>query len=161
MKQSWIDYFINIAKTVALKSKDESSKVGCVIVDQDNRIVSTGYNGMVTGCDESLMGWKTREEKYLTVIHSEVNAVLYARRDLRNCVAIVTHGPCENCLKILLQSGIKEIHFDNPSIIRDRGTQLQKQAITNLIKATGAKVVDTHGNNYADLINGVDLETKT
>ena len=76
------DYFMGIARAVAMKSKDPKTKVGAVIVDADNRIVSTGYNGMPYKCDESKLSWE-RPHKYHYVIHAEMNAVLNARRDLR------------------------------------------------------------------------------
>lgn len=54
---NWQEYFNNVAHAIALKSKDPSSKVGAIIVDKDNRIVSQGFNGFVAGCDESKMTW--------------------------------------------------------------------------------------------------------
>ena len=67
MKISWHEYFINIAKEVAKKSKDPSSQVGCVIVTNDNRPVSFGYNGFVSGCDEGHMTFE-RPLKYNLII---------------------------------------------------------------------------------------------
>lgn len=141
------EYFVTIASAIAQKSKDSSSKVGCVLVDQDNRIVSTGYNGFVAGCDETKLSWE-RPAKYLYVIHAELNALIYARRDLSGCRAYVTHGPCENCLKHLLQAKVKEIYYTDASIMRDRGTCEQAKAIENLIKATGAIVKNINGKDY-------------
>lgn len=141
---NWKEYFINIANAVSLKSKDPSSKVGCVIVDKNNRIISQGYNGFVAGCDESKMTWD-RPKKYLLVIHAEANALIHARQDLSGAKAYITHGPCENCLKHMLQAGIREIYYADPGIMRDRSTSDQKEAINALIDATQAivKNVDT------------------
>jgi dCMP deaminase len=141
------EYFINLARAVAQKSKDPSSQVGAVIVDQDNRVVSTGYNGMVAGADESFFTW-VRPMKYHLVIHAELNAVLYARRELKGCRIYVTHGPCENCLKHVLQAGIREVYYEDASIMRERGTIEQKEAIQRLIAATGAWVENVNGNGY-------------
>ena len=52
---NWDEYFMNIAKDVALKSIDPSTQVGCVIIDKDNKIIATGYNGFPTGCDGKYM----------------------------------------------------------------------------------------------------------
>lgn len=140
-------YFIDIAKAVASKSKDPSSKVGCVIVDEDNRIVSTGYNGFVAGCDEDHMSWE-RPEKYFLVIHAEENALIYSRRDLSNCRVYITHGPCEVCLKHLLQAKVRDIYYDDPSIIKDRGTDGQKAAIRSLLRSTDAEVINVNNGKH-------------
>lgn len=147
---NWKEYFNNIAHAVALKSKDPSSKVGCVIVDQDNRIISQGFNGFVAGCDESKMSWE-RPMKYNLVIHAEANALLFAREPLKGAKAYVTHGPCDNCLKHMLQAGIREIYYKDPSIMRDRSSSDQKEAIGRLIEGTGAKVENVEtGKSYKD-----------
>ena len=84
-QQDWDEYFLNIAEAVAQKSKDPSSKMGCVIVDQNKRVVSLGYNGMVQGADESKMTMSERPMKYYFAIHSEMNAVLFAHQPLEGC----------------------------------------------------------------------------
>lgn len=140
-------YFIKIAKDIASLSKDPSTKVGAVIVDEDHRIISTGYNGFPAGCDESQLTWE-RPMKYLTVIHAELNALIFARRELTNCRIYITHGPCESCLKHLLQSKVREIYYESAEIMKYRGTTEQKEAIVRLIKATGATVQSIDGKEY-------------
>ena len=103
---NWNEYFINLAKNIALKSKDPSSKVGCIIVDKNNRVISQGYNGFVSKCDESLMSFD-RPIKYNLVIHAEMNALANAGRKISGCTAYLNYSPCENCAKTLLQFGIK------------------------------------------------------
>lgn len=137
--------FMRVAYEIASNSKDPSSKVGAVIVDQNKRIISTGYNGMVAGCDELLMSWE-RPIKYSLVVHAEMNALLYAKNDLSSCTLYTTHGPCANCLKHALQAGIRRIYYDNPGIVRDRGTKEEKEAIHRLMISTGA-VVENLNNN--------------
>lgn len=135
------DYFMSIAKAVAQKSKDPSTKVGTVIVDPSNRVVSTGYNGFVAGCDESVLSYE-RPEKYLYVIHSEVNAILQAKINLDGCKMFTTFSPCVNCLKHILQSGVRHIYYEDSSIMR-RTSFAENKAISNLIKSTGATVMST------------------
>ena len=108
---AWDEYFMKIAETVALKSKDPSSKMGCVIVDKDKRVVSLGYNGMVRGADESKMTLSERPMKYYFVIHSEMNAILFARENLEGCTIYNRVATCENCLKHCLQAGIKRFVY--------------------------------------------------
>ena len=108
---NWDEYFLEIAKTVALKSKDPSSKMGCVIVDQNKRVVSLGYNGLIQGANESKMTLTERPMKYYFAIHSEMNALLFAYRDLTGCTLYNRVATCENCLKYCLQAGIKRFVY--------------------------------------------------
>ncbi|MBR3052145.1 hypothetical protein IKG60_00805 [Candidatus Saccharibacteria bacterium] len=110
-QQEWDEYFMQIAETVATKSKDPSSKMGCVIVDENKRVVSLGYNGMLQGADESKMTLTERPMKYYFAIHSEMNALLFARRDLTGCTVYNKVATCENCLKHCLQAGIKRFVY--------------------------------------------------
>lgn len=108
---SWDEYFLKIAETVALKSKDPSSKMGCVIVDQNKRVVSLGFNGMIQGADESKMTLSERPMKYRFAIHSEMNAVIFAHQDLAGCTLYNRVATCDNCLKYCLQAGIKRFVY--------------------------------------------------
>jgi deoxycytidylate deaminase len=84
-------------------------------VDDKNRPVSFGYNGFVGGCDESKMS-NERPIKYYLVIHAEMNAILFAKRNLENCTMYALYAPCENCLKHVMQAGIKKIVYKNPVV---------------------------------------------
>ena len=110
-QKRWDKYFMGIAKEVAKKSKDPSSKNGCVIVDERHRPVSFGYNGTIQGADESKMTLTERPMKYYFAIHSEMNAVLFSGRDLTGCTVYNTIATCENCLKYCLQAGIKRFVY--------------------------------------------------
>ena len=103
---SWDEYFINIAAEVAKRSKDPSSKNGCVIVDAKHRPVSFGYNGMIQGADESKMTLTERPMKYYFAIHSEMNALIFSHQDIAGCTLYNTFATCDNCLKYCLQAGI-------------------------------------------------------
>lgn len=107
----WDEYFMQIAETVATKSKDPSSKMGCVIVDPKKRVVSLGYNGMVQNADESKMTLSERPMKYYFAIHSEMNALIFAHQDLTGCTVYNRVATCENCLKYCLQAGIKRFVY--------------------------------------------------
>lgn len=139
MKDS--EYFMGVAEKVALKSKDPSTKVGAIIIDQQKRVISTGFNGMVAGCDEASM-WEPRSMKYLTVIHAELNAILYAHRNLHGHVMYCTHAPCVNCLKHSLQAGIRTIYYGNSDIMKR--TEFEANvAVQRLIKGTDALIIST------------------
>ena len=101
-------YFHDMAKLVASRSKDTSTKVGCVIVSSDKVLLSTGYNGIarrVADLPERL----ERPAKYLWTSHAEENAIAQAAREgiaLNRGVAVVTHMPCSRCARMLIQAGI-------------------------------------------------------
>ena len=137
----WDEYFINIAEQVALKSKDPSTKTGTVIVDEQYRPVSFGYNGFVGGCDENKMS-QERPLKYHLVLHAEMNAILFAKRDLRGCILYSFYAPCENCLKHILQVGIKKIIYKNPVVqsklhgdCKSMTTDVTMEAVTRLLQS--------------------------
>lgn len=112
MKPDWDNYFMDIALVVAHRSPDPSTKVGCVIVDQNNRIISTGYNGAPKNFRKSQEIW-TSEEKHKFVLHAELNAILYARTDLTDCTLYCTHECCLQCAKLICNSGIKKVIYLN------------------------------------------------
>lgn len=109
---NWSEYFMKLASTVSEKSKD-TTQVGCVIVGEDNQILSTGWNGFARGVDDSsFVHREARPEKYKWTIHAEANAICNAARSgvmLKGATAYVTHKPCSSCADMLIQSGIKKV----------------------------------------------------
>ena len=112
---TWDEYFMNLAITVSERGTCDRAYVGCVIVNEDNRIVTTGYNGSIKGnphCDD--IGHTMRDGHCIATIHAEMNALLYCAKEgisVNGCKAYVTHFPCLNCTKSLIQAGIKEIYY--------------------------------------------------
>ncbi len=129
-QREWDEYFMNIAEAVSLKSKDPSSKMGCVIVDQNKRVVSLGYNGLIQGADEAKMTLNERPMKYYFVIHSEMNALLFAHQNLDGCTLYNRVATCENCLKHCLQSGIKRFVYKELRV--HSHTTDPKKSMTNI-----------------------------
>ena len=107
----WDEYFLKIAETVALRSKDPSTKVGTVIVDERKRPVSFGYNGLIQGADETKLTLTERPMKYHCSMHSEINAIIFAHRDLTGCTCYSVYAPCVDCLRFLLQAGVTRIVY--------------------------------------------------
>jgi dCMP deaminase len=110
---NWTEYFLNIAEQVKLKSKDQSTQIGAVIVGVDNEILSTGYNSFPRGMDDSLQERQERPEKYFWMEHGERNAIYNAARigvSLKNSTIYITSGlPCMDCARGIVNSGIKII----------------------------------------------------
>ncbi len=158
---SWDEYFINIAEQVARKSKDPSTKTGSVIVDSKKRPVSFGYNGFISGCDETKM-LHERPIKYSLVIHAEMNAVLFSKRDLENCVLYNLYAPCENCLKHIIQAGIKKVIYKNPAVEskvnnneKSMTNSITNEAITRiLLSMPDVECRNLNGKTYLEEIWG-------
>ena len=116
---SWDEYFMGIALLSAQRSKDSNTQVGACIVNQEHKIVSVGYNGMPTGCNDDDMPWEREGDflntKYPFVCHAELNAILNrSAGSLQGCSLYVTLFPCNECAKAIIQSGIREIiYYDN------------------------------------------------
>lgn len=117
MRMSWDQYFMELCQMVAARSTCDRAFVGCVLVNRDNRIVSTGYNGSVSGnphCDDA--GHTLRDGHCIATIHAEMNALLYCAKEgisVKGTKAYVTHFPCLNCTKSLIQAGISAIYYMN------------------------------------------------
>lgn len=112
---SWDQYFMGVAVLSAMRSKDDSSQVGACIVNEKNHIVGIGYNGFPIGCDDDAFPWEREgsflETKYAYVVHAEPNAILNATVDLSGARMYVTLFPCNECAKLIIQSGIREVVF--------------------------------------------------
>ncbi len=112
----WDSRFLKLAEHVAGWSKDPSTQVGAVIVDIDNRIVSTGYNGFPKGIKDTKGRLGNREKKLQYVIHAEHNAILFANRSLVGCTLYVAPMmPCVRCATVIIQTGIKRVVSTGPS----------------------------------------------
>lgn len=113
---TWDEYFMGVALLAAMRSKDPNTQVGACIVDGENRILSTGYNGFPSGCSDDEFPWEREggfaETKYPFVVHAELNAILNARgKNLTDSKIYVALFPCHECAKAIIQAGIKEIIY--------------------------------------------------
>jgi len=110
---NWKEYFLGIAEQVKLKSKDEKTKIGAVIVGEDNEILSTGYNSFPRGLIDTKPERQERPEKYFWFEHAERNAIYNAARvgtPLKGASIYLTSGlPCMDCARGIVNSGIKNV----------------------------------------------------
>jgi dCMP deaminase len=132
---SWDEYFMGIAITSAMRSKDPSTQVGACIVNPAKKVVSIGYNGMPTGIDDDAVSWEPLEgldSKYLYVAHAELNAILNAKDGsaLANTTIYVTLFPCNECAKAIIQSGIKEVIYAEDKYHQSIASQAAKKLFT-------------------------------
>ncbi|KAA3673904.1 dCMP deaminase [Paragonimus westermani] len=114
---SWDEYFMSIALLSARRSKDPATQVGACIINQENKIVGIGYNGMPNGLSDDEMPWgkgsdDALKNKYLFVCHAELNAVLNKNSaSSSGCTLYSSLFPCNECAKVLIQAGIKEVVY--------------------------------------------------
>ena len=108
---TWDEYFMAIAK-------HPNTQVGACIVSNDNRILSIGYNGAPNGFEDENFPWARDGEKIYTkypyVCHAEMNAILNYRgskKEFENAKIYVDLFPCNECAKLIIQSGIKEVIY--------------------------------------------------
>jgi len=115
---NWDQYFMGVAKLSGFRSKDPNTQVGACIVNDDNKIVGVGYNGLPWGCEDTEFPWEARQgnlydTKYPYVVHAELNAILNSVKDLKGCRIYVSLFPCHECTKAIIQSGITEIIYED------------------------------------------------
>lgn len=130
---TWDEYFMGVALLSAQRSKDAGTQVGACIVNQDNKILSMGYNGMPTGCHDDDMPWEREgadplDNKYLYVCHAELNAILNNDGgSLKNTRLYATLFPCNECAKAIIQAGIKEVIYASDKYSDTTNVQASKR----------------------------------
>ena len=111
---SWQEYFMGIAFLSAKRSKDPVTQVGACIV-MDDKIIGIGYNGFPRGNNDDNMPWGKEgeylETKYPYVVHAELNAILNSNKSVKDATIYVTHFPCNECSKAIIQSGISKVVY--------------------------------------------------
>lgn len=119
---SWDETWMEICKTIAKRSKDPVRKIGALIVNDDHKIVSLGYNGMpnvIEGLDnDKIYPWTKHQDnfednKFAYVVHAELNAILNAGQSVKGCTLYVNYNCCNECCKAIVQAGIKKVIYMN------------------------------------------------
>ena len=112
---TWAQYFMGIAVLSSERSKDPNTRVGACIVNDENKILSMGYNGAPIGFSDDVMPWAREganlDTKYPYVCHSELNAILNCPTSVKGARVYVTLFPCNECAKAIIQAGIKEVVY--------------------------------------------------
>ena len=123
-RRRWDLFFMDIAKRASGMSKDPTTKVGALVV-QNRRILATGFNGLPEGVDDSDERLNDRPRKRQMMVHAEANAVASAARNgtaIRcawlylwtwDCVRSAPWGgpPCPQCMGLLINSGIRRVIY--------------------------------------------------
>lgn len=134
----WSDYYMGMAWFVASKSKDPSTKVGAVIVGGSNAVLATGFNGPPQGVEDRPERFE-RPAKYDWTAHAERNAIDRAAREgvrLKGARMFVTHRPCNECTKSIIQAGIECVTVGSGRVTMD----LKEQVAREMLSEAGVKV---------------------
>ncbi|NOX71404.1 MAG: dCMP deaminase family protein [Candidatus Micrarchaeota archaeon] len=136
---SWDEYFMGIALLSAQRSKDPNTQVGACIV-KDKKIVGIGYNGFPMGCSDDELPWEREAEnindtKYPYVVHAEANAIMNSTKDLHGATLYVALFPCNECAKLIIQAGIREIVFLSDKYAETDAVKASKR----MLKMAGVK----------------------
>ena len=114
----WDNRFMKLAREISTWSKDPSSKIGAVIVNDERRILATGYNGFPRGIADTEERLNDREQKYPRIVHGEMNALmnaLYSGVSVKDATIYVWGLPiCAECTKSVIQAGIKRVVITPP-----------------------------------------------
>jgi dCMP deaminase len=132
----WNKRFSELAEHVSSWSKDESTRVGCIIVNPiDNNPISMGYNGFASKVNEDIKERHIRPLKYLYTVHSEANGIANAAKNgqkTKDCVMYVNFFPCCNCAGLIVNAGIIKIYSPEPDFNHERWGENWKIAYTIL-----------------------------
>lgn len=123
MKTNWEKRFMDLARNISTWSKDNSTKVGAIVVDTEHTILSVGYNGNPRGLRDEVEERNERPLKYMYVVHAEINAIINATRNgvsLKNSILYCTYFPCNECAKAIINSGIKTLVTYEPNFGHER-----------------------------------------
>ena len=134
--------YLGLAIAASLFSKDQSTKVGALIVGPAGEVRGTGYNGAPRGSEADEANRMQRPEKYFWIEHAERNSIYNAARcgtPTDGCSMIVTHPPCMDCARAIVQAGIKEVIWSHPSPEFEARWVEHKDRVTWLFFECGVK----------------------
>lgn len=139
----WHYRFMDMAKMISTWSKDPSSQIGAVAVNDERRILATGYNGFPKGIADTEERLNDKDEKYPRIVHAEMNALmnaLYSGVSLKDSTLYVYGLPvCPSCTKCVIQAGIKRLVI--PSAKTDKGNWQQVWEEQSLPMLQEARVI--------------------
>ena len=114
---SWDECFMRMAHIIAERSKDPSTQAGAIVVNKNNIVIGAGYNGWPRGIASDALPWEKEGDfentKYAYVCHAEENAIYNANNFTEDCKIYCTLFPCNECVKAIIQNGIKEVIYES------------------------------------------------
>lgn len=136
-------YFINLCKQVAQRSLDPNTQVGCVLTDNEGRVIATGYNSYPANCNDESLPFE-RPDKYPYMAHAEQNAIGAAvAKHIQGFTVYIPFYPCPSCFCLLAACGVKEIKY-----FEDYESGVNKnEAVELMAKQIGISIIRLEDNN--------------
>jgi dCMP deaminase len=151
---------MGIAFLSAMRSKDPSTTNGACIVNQDKIIVGIGYNGFPKFAEnnDEIFPWERDgsflDTKYPYVCHAEMNAIMNSNQSLKDCEMYCTLFPCEECAKLIAQSGIKKVYYYSDKYKGTEGNEASKRILNACnIETIGVEEMNLNFINF-DYVKG-------
>jgi dCMP deaminase len=157
-RPEWDTLFMSLAFLVSQRSPDEQTKVGSILVDENHRILSLGFNGFPRGCKDANLP-ATRPDKYFYIIHAESNCLMNASviNNPNQCTMYVTAKPCSECTKQIIQYGIGNIVY-GPVKFSGMDDPQYLEKMDKMLDGTKLNFVEFDSNNakLADMLELLD-----
>ena len=154
INSKWDHRFMRIAREISTWSKDPSSKIGAVIVNDERRILATGYNGFPRGIEDSEERLNDREQKYPRIVHGEMNALmnaLYSGVSVKDATIYVWGLPiCSECTKSVIQSGIKRVVITYPELSPEKWQTQWKELSWPMYSEAGVSATYMNPDQFAN-----------
>jgi dCMP deaminase len=148
----WDNRFMKLAREISTWSKDPSTKIGAVIVNDERRILATGYNGFPRGIEDTDERLKDREQKYPLIVHGEMNALmnaLYSGVSVKDATLYVWGLPiCAECTKNVIQSGIKRVVVPFPEHAPEKWQKQWNELSKPMYEEAGVSITCMHERHW-------------
>ncbi len=141
-KRNWDNQFMGLTEHYASWSKDRSTGVGAVIVNEDNTDIVKGYNGFPRGANDDIEERHEKPTKYIWTEHAERNAIYKAAREgisTNGCKIYINYFPCVECSRAIIQAGIKTVIAPEPDLEHHKWGESWKTAI-EMLEECGVKI---------------------
>lgn len=150
MSRNWDVKLLELTKFISSWSKDRSTKVGAVIVDDVNRVLSVGYNGFPIGCNDDIEWRHERPQKYYYTEHAERNAIYAAAKNgvstEGSTIYLLWKLPCADCARAIIQSGVKKIiSIDEDFPGKKKDWELHFKAAAEMLEEAGVEICHVKG----------------
>jgi dCMP deaminase len=142
MKPPWDTYYLSQCFLLAQRSLDPNTKCGAMIVSEDGRVLSQGYNGPLKGIDDDVVPLE-RPTKYYHMIHAEENAILSyngSYQDIKGSTIYITGSPCHKCLRMIIQKGIGTIVYPSDFPITKCQDDADLKAAEFMVEQSGIRI---------------------
>lgn len=144
--QRWTEHYLAMCNLMSHMSRDDTTQVGAVLVNEDKAVISTGYNGFPCGVNDSDPLRHKRPEKYRWYEHAERSAIYYAARHgsrTKGCTLFINAPPCSDCARAVIQAGIVQVIYpEHHAFLKREDWQPDIKAAKEMMEEVGIKILE-------------------